>query len=52
MELECDVCGNDNYLWFDDGIIRCDACHTNVAVKWGGDYDILIKRYNDQPVGP
>lgn len=27
----------NDYRWADDdGVLRCDDCHTNVATAWGG----------------
>lgn len=51
----CQVCNvprssSLDSLWFDDdGVIRCQPCHSDIATKWGGDYDALIARRNEQP---
>ncbi len=42
-EFQCGNCTTQTAVWFDDdGVIRCDACHLDVATKWGTDYDQLI----------
>jgi hypothetical protein len=41
----CYECRLYDGIWYDDdGVIRCQECHTKVAIAWGGDYDELIKR--------
>ena len=43
----CNV-GPDGVWYDDDGIIRCEECHANVATAWGGDYDVLVSRRNNK----
>lgn len=47
QQVICQVCNDDGRegCWYDDdGVIRCDSCHSDVATAWGGDYDELIAR--------
>jgi hypothetical protein len=47
----CRECTLDRGIWYDvDGVIRCEECHTKVAIAWGGDYDDLIKKRGFTPV--
>lgn len=48
---KCDECNLYDGIWFDDdGVIRCQECHTKVSTAWGGDYDELVKRRTFQVV--
>ena len=43
----CDECHATAFEWMDDdGVLRCETCHTNVATAWGGEYDILTQSRN------
>jgi hypothetical protein len=49
-QFVCEVCNTERALWGDDdGVLRCDACHANVATAWGGDYNELIRKRNGEP---
>ena len=40
--LFCEVCAKHRANWADDdGVLRCDPCHSEVATAWGGDYGDL-----------
>ena len=44
---KCDECDSPHGVWYDDdGVIRCEKCHADVALAWGGDYDVLVKKYS------
>ncbi len=46
----CEVCNVKPVGWNDDdGVRRCDHCHSEIATAWGGDYEALIARRNGQP---
>lgn len=38
-EFVCEVCNLKPIKWADDdGMLRCNDCHTVIATQWGADY--------------